>query len=360
MSLSLIPFLNGFLALCKKTVISIDIKLLLLLFSFLVLVLLTNTMNFLVYNPVYVDIIYYSFLFYIKYAYTYLYVIIKCYSGFYLFTLFCASFYTLVYLLFLNKSFKNRHPYLYLILLTVCSIVCITCFCILIYKIITYITYMEGLLDNILRSGRGSGREGGCFPGSNPATGSQQSGPSGSGGGGGGGGEPSSSTPHTPGEERKSSDSGSTWSYDEYLIHDKDSAEVKDEKYADFVYDLLSEINGESMSREEFDKSDSNPLNWTSTNRILDKKVRGEVEARLVFEFYKRMYESDKDKLEGRSSSFTLKDLGINHKHLLSRPLAQILFPKEHFDSSIVRRGEIYSPNIGLELLKALRNGSKK
>lgn len=268
-----------------------------------------------------------------------LFTAISYYPNLSILTVLFISVSILYYISFVDLEFRFKYPKLYKILFLVCFM--------LIVISITYLRYaaIKVIFDFILKSSGGEPSGGSHFS-SNPG------GPSESGGSGGSGGNTSSST-HYEKERRRSSSSNSSWSQYSEEVHENDSIEVKSKKFANFIYDSECKRNGVVISREEFDSSESNPLNWNTPNSYLHKRMALEIESRLVNEHNNRVNRFEDKKSASVSNTFTLNDLGIDIKHPLYGSLTSILFPK------LPKRGlqncAIYSTEVGLDKLKALR-----
>jgi len=152
------------------------------------------------------------------------------------------------------------------------------------------------------------------------------------------------------------SSTGSSWSAYSDEIHADDTPFVRDRKFANFIYDVecKKRYNQDSTSvldRGEFDRSNLNPLNWNTSDSLGSRRLSWEVERMILDEHNRRLVNTTKNPY-----TFSLKQIGIDAAHPLHDRVRTILFPGLHPGDSRVLQGIVYSPEVGVDRLKAIRS----
>lgn len=159
----------------------------------------------------------------------------------------------------------------------------------------------------------------------------------GNGNGNGGGGNNQGYLSHNPDRRSRSSsssNSSSTNSTYSDMIHPDDSSHVKDMKFNNFLYDMEYKKNP-NLSREEFNSSNENSLNWEASSPRCQRTYR-ELESRVVnhhnlllnFELQSRGTQATQSQPETMASehyTVTLADLGIHSNHPLFNEIVNLL-----------------------------------
>lgn len=152
-----------------------------------------------------------------------------------------------------------------------------------------------------------------------------------------------------------SDSSDSSWSCYSDDVNEDDSEFTKDKKLANFVYDIECKNHNRVLDREEFNNSDLNPLNWTTSGSPLQQRTAREIESRLIYTHNSRVTRVNNGESIRNQSSFTLQHLGIGNRHPLFPSVKGILFP--YSSTSRVRASQIYiyGPDLGWDRLKAIK-----
>lgn len=201
------------------------------------------------------------------------------------------SWFTLLYITIVDKSFKDKYPILYWVLVIVSVILILS---ISVVFFVDIIKLAWALKKNFILWINGEGSSG---KGKAPAG----SGPSGSGGSGGPGGS-SGAASDNPNKRKRSVSETSSYSAHSSIFREDDDLDIKKKKFAGLVYDSMLYNN---RNIKNFEESKLNPVNWEYNGSQENQEMGWYLVDKILKERKARL------DVGNRSVSFRLKDINV-------------------------------------------------
>lgn len=381
MNLSLVLFIYGILGLNKKVRSTLEnsiniiffmfnyiskILIIHIIYIFFVCIIISNNLDFvlnvLTTIDVYITINLINSLLHMINLYTYilkLSYVISQYLDLCLMLTLAISVFILFYIKNLDTEFSHKYPILYKLLFII-SIYLVAV--IALYFLAKHINYICELwkMFKLWMDSTGYLSKGKQTRFDSPGT-SGSGGPGEPGGSGGGGGNNMSSPHNTYNKKSRSnsesSDNSSSSSVYSDIIHEGDTEQIKNKKFCNCLYDMECDKygNGELPNRNEFDNSYLNPMNWSSNGSNLNKRLASELQARIVYVYYKRKDINTNLSVE-MLHRFNLDELGIGEKHPLRASINRALYPNANLKNELNKNTVVFSEALSVTLLKTIRD----